>query len=251
MRANIREIRRVLPQRIVIERRGDVSARPRYSFEQRIEAQTVPMPNFDYTYPLPEFYTWDSSGEEEKYSEMRVRTRFSGEVCGVIELDVFLKQWVKRGHVWRELTINGEEHTEEIWYKEEWRGHELHKDFWIEWDRGEREEVHITEMDGLRIRYFFRKAKQDMHEPPGYFWYREAQFSLCEAGKLFRLSLIPEAPELSGRGWGQDLGYHKWPSDVWLKYWYDGKRLWTIKEFVKGETVERKVVVETKRLKIP
>lgn len=251
MRASVREIRHVLPQRMVIERQGEVFTRPRYSFEQRIEAQTAPMPSFDYTYPLPEFYTWDGSGEEEHYAEVLVRTRFSRNVCGVSALDVRMRQWVRKGHVWREITVNGEEHTEEIWYREEWRGHELHKDLWIEWDRGEREEIHITEADGLRIRYFFRRAKQDMREPPGYFWYREARASLSEAGRLLRLALVPEAPGLSERGWGQDMGYRKWPSDVWIKYWYDGKRLWTMKEFIRGGTVERHVTVETKKLKLP
>ena len=251
MRANIQEVRRVLPQKITIERRGEVSTRPRYSFEQRIELQTVPAPNFDCTYPLPEFYTWDNSKEEEQYAEIHIRTLFSREVCGVNVLEVDAKQWIKRGHIWREITINGELFTEEIWYKEGWHGHELHKDIWIEWNRNDREEVHVTEMDGLRIRYFFRKAKEDMNEPPGYFWYREARAQLSEAGKLWRLALVPEAQSLSERGWGQDLGYHKWPSDVWLKYWYDGKRLWTIKEFIRGNTIERHITVETKRLKLP
>ncbi len=249
MRARVRETR-VFDGKLVIQRVGEVSARPRYTFKQEIHVDSVPSPSFEWTHPIPELFTWDGSEEREHSGDFYARTTFSRPVLDVDEIVIEGRQWVKRGHVWREMKINGDTFTQELWYKEEWRGHELRKDMWAEWNRSAREEIHILEHDGLRITYFFRRAKKDVGEPPGFFWYREAQVSLSPAGRLWRLALLPERTYEPERGVDQDFGYKRWPSDFWIKYWYDGKHLWTIRERIEGKRVEREIVVEPRRLKL-
>lgn len=210
---------------------------------------------------IPEYYTWDHSREEETVQNITVETILSrtfNEFPEEIKIEV--KQWARKGHVWREMSINGKSATQEIWYKEHWDHGTLYKDIWIEWNRGEaKEEIHIQETDGLRERYFFKRAKQIIG-PPGFFWHKGAVASLSNhwAARLWRFALVPELFKIQDGVdvIGQDFGYDKWPSNLWLKMVYDRKSniLWQTIETVenKDSTTEIRAeqIVEEKKLKI-
>ena len=210
---------------------------------------------------IPEYYTWDHGGEKEAVQDITVETHLSKPFKEFPDrIKIHVKQWAKRGHVWREMEINGESATQEIWYREQWDHGTLHKDMWIEWNRGEaKEEVHVQEADGLRERYFFRAAKNTIG-PPGFFWYKGAVGSLSDHGaaKIWRFALAPELFKMGSvvDAVGQDFSYDKWPSNLWLKMAYDRKAniFWQSRESIEDKEslteIRAEQQIEEKKLKI-
>ncbi len=261
MRASIKYVTRIFQNRVEVISEGTVSTRPRFSYSQKIVMNGRNCPEFAFRHPIPEYYTWDHSGGEEKTQEIHVETILSRPFNDFPEeIRIHVKQWAKKGHVWREMDINGRPATEEIWYKERWDHGTLYKDMWIEWNRGEaREEIHAEESDGLRERYFFRRAKQIIG-PPGFFWYKGAKGALSEnwAARIWRFALSPELFRIDGTidAVGQDFGYDRWPSNLWLKIVYDRSSgiYWQAKEEIENREdhaeIRGELVVEQKSLKI-
>ncbi|MDN5358433.1 MAG: hypothetical protein PWP76_276 [Candidatus Diapherotrites archaeon] len=261
MRATTHYVTKIFQNRVEILAEGTVSTRPRFSYNQKIVLEGRNCPEFAFKHPVPEYYTWDHSGEAETTQRIVVDTVISrpfNEFPEEIHIEV--NQWAKKGHVWREFSINGTAATQEIWYKEDWDHGTLYKSMWIEWNRGEaREEVHVEEADGMRERYFFRRAKAILG-PPGFFWYKGGKGNVSEhwAAKIWRFALSPELFKMGTTlsFVGQDFGYDRWPSNLWLKMVYEreGGIYWQAKETVeeKGDHAEIRgeITVEEKGLKI-
>jgi len=261
MRATVATTTRILQDRIEITAEGCVSTRPRFTYRQRIAVDGRACPEFSFHHPVPEYYTWDHSRNEEKYQEITVETVLSRPFKEFPEkIEIYVKQWTKKGHIWREMEVNGESATQEIWYEERWDHGTLYKDLWIQWNRGEaKEEVHVQEADGLRERHFFKVAKRVMG-PPGFFWFKAATGSLSDhkTAVAWRFALAPEHFKLRENIdlVGQDFGYEKWPSNLWLKMAYDRKAgvFWQSKEVVENKEslteIRAEQKVEEKKLKI-
>ncbi len=261
MRANGNYIVRIFQNRVEMVSEVTVSTRPRFSYSQKIIMDGRTCPEFAFHHPIPEYYTWDHSKDAETTQEIYVETVLSREFQGFPEeIRIHAKQWARKGHIWREMDVNGRAATQEIWYNENWDHGTLYKNIWIEWNRGEaREEVHVEEADGLRERYFFRRAKQIIG-PPGFFWYKAAKARLSEhwAARLWRFALAPELFRIESEmnAVGQDFGYDKWPSNLWLKMVYERRSgtYWETKEKVENKDdhveIRGELTVEQKTLKI-
>ncbi len=261
MRAEVKYIQRIYPNRVEVIAEGNVSTRPRFSYTQKIVMEGRKCPEFAFKHPVPEYYSWDHGENEENVQDIYVETVLSRPVGDFPEeIRIHARQWSRKRHVWREMDVNGTEFNEEIWYQERWDHGILYKDIWIQWNRGEaKEEVHVEESDGLRERYFFKRAKQIIG-PPGFFWYKGAEAQLSEhlAARIWRFAL---APELFKRGdkvdvVGQDFGYDRWPSNLWLKIAYDRVSgiYWQAKETIENREdhteISGEIRIEEKKIKI-
>ncbi len=202
-----------------IEAHGRPVGKGGQRFNHKIETNEPIL--FEFDHPIPYYFLWDYSTTNEVKSTIRVD-------------DLVANSWIRKGHVWREWGS----HTQEIWYKEWWEGHEHKKELWIQWDRGVNEHVFIREGDGVLFRNLMKYVRKKWGAP-GYFWFKEAWFELSDhplSRKLFTLFW----PEREKHIWGQEFGFGEYPPKRWVKIFTDGKNIFIIEEEITGNTVVRR-----------
>ncbi len=232
---------------------GLIRTRPRAEYKLCAEFHGRQSPEWDWGYPAPFAYTWDHSATEEVRHDFRITYRATKAVADLPErIEISGTEWVRKGHVWRAYDINGERHTQEVWYRESWQSGTLYKDLWIEWDRGKAQwEVRAKEGDGVRFRKLYQKAKR-VQGPPGFFWYKEftimadryvpallwayvqspaARWMLSDAGDRSIMTAT-----------AQDFGYNSWPPQEWVKIVNSGRTTWIRKEKISENDGEVRIL---------
>ena len=231
MRGSSRRILR--PDRWEYHESGEIKTKPRISYELHVKFIGRESPEWDWGHAIPYHYTWDHTKDFETKHDFRIDYNANKKLKNIPKtIEIVGTEWVKKGHVWREFTINEEPHTQEIWYKENWYAGTLYKDIWIEWDRGAaREEIHVSEGDGLRFRNLYKHAKE-LQGPPGFFWYKSAtvKSSNYPVAEIWRFLVSPSSKWAADTIHAQDFGYNEWPTKEWVKVARSDKLLWTKKE---------------------
>ena len=235
----------LFPDRWEYHESGEIRTRPRIAYELRAEFHGRESPEWDWGHAIPYYYTWDHAKDFEVKHDFKIEYSANKELKGIpAHVEITGTEWVKKGHVWREFSINGEFHTQEIWYKENWYAGTLYKDLWIGWDRGAaKEEIHISEGDGMKFRKLYKHAKE-LQGPPGFFWYKQSSQTLSDysVARIWRFLQSPVTLWTGETIQAQDFGYNRWPTNEWIKVASSEKLLWTKKEIITEENGTTKII---------